>query len=104
MSYLAWKLNHAEVRRLCMATSFFESGYPCWSSIKDYLDEHTDIEYEDGEDLGKILDELSRIGHVNMMVSLVNQILNNVYKRFTPPKSEVDVRGFFESLFGANDL
>ena len=103
MSYLVWKLNHAEVRRLCIATSFFESGYPCWSSIKDYLDEHTDIEYENGDDIGTILDELSRIGHVNMMVSLANEVLNNVYEGFPPPRSEIDVRSFFESLFGANN-
>jgi len=103
MSYLVWKLNHAEVRRLCIATSFFESGYPCWSSIKDYLDEHTDIEYENGDDLGMILNELSHIAHVNMMVALANQILNNVYEGFPPPRSEIDVRNFFESLFGATD-
>ena len=61
------------------------------------------IEYENGDDLGMILNELSHIAHVNMMVALANQILNNVYEGFPPPRSEIDVRNFFESLFGATD-
>jgi len=100
MNYLIWKLNHAEIRRLCVSTSYFEHAYHCWFDLKEYVDAHTDLKYEKGDDINKLLEALSQTDYVSTMVSLANHFQSKVYEGYPPPDSEINVRSFFESLFG----
>lgn len=97
MSYLVWKLDHFLIRKLCVATAFFESDH---RKIK--LGENVSFfssigEIDFGEDgyIWSYYDE--RL--VYEMIDKANSLLDSVYEGHPPPDTKIEVYQFFEDLF-----